>query len=257
MISGYVCVRDGVNLDFCFIEAIHSLLPVCNEVVAADFGSQDDTLDALYLLKAKAPKLRIVTRPRTDIVRDIGWWVDTLNWARSYLRYPFQLTLDADEVLDERAYPLILEAANNDKALWFRRNNYWNDPCHIAPVGTVCGDAVVRFGPTDLPMVSDEPHPEGVPAIQQLAGPRDHIPEELTIHHYGFIRKQDALIAKCAINLRAFFGAEPDVRLTEAQSTGKRWQDCCPFTKPLQTYSGPHPEIAHAWLKEHGYEIHT
>lgn len=252
-ISGYICIRDGIALDFCFMEAIKSLIPVCDELIVADFGSMDGTLGEV--MKLNDSRIRILTSPRIDIVRNIHWWTETLNWARLKCNYDYQLTLDADEVLSEKAYPYIYRAAAEGRALWFHRNNYWNDPQHLAPSGSVCGDAVVRFGPSDLPMVSDEPHPGGEPEIRKLAGDRRDIPPELLIHHYGFIRKPDALIRKCEINLKAFFGAPQDERLLRAQAEGRPWQELCPFDKPLQEYHGTHPEVAHQWLIERGYKI--
>lgn len=253
MISGYIAVRDGVELDFCFIEAIKSLIPICDEVLVADFGSRDDTIEQVK--KIGDSRVRIITRPRTEIVRDLHWWTDILNWARSQLSYDYQMTLDADEVLSEKAYPLIREAAKSERCLWFNRWNFWSDAQHLAPAGRVCGEAVVRAGPSHLFMCSDEPYPNGEPEIRKLAGNRNNIPNELSVFHYGFLRKQEALIQKCEINLQAFFGASQDERLIRAQAEGRPWQELCPFDRPLQDYHGEHPLVAHEWLRERGYHV--
>src|ERR1700731_2922267 len=110
-ISGYVCIRNGFNLDYCFQESIRSLLPVCDEVVVSDAESDDGTRQELEDWARVEPKLRIITYPWPNPKGDVTWWTTWLNVTRGFLRYPMQLTVDADEVLDPLSYPTILEAA--------------------------------------------------------------------------------------------------------------------------------------------------
>jgi glycosyltransferase involved in cell wall biosynthesis len=275
-ISGYVCVRNGIKLDYCFQQAIESLIPACDELVVCDSDSNDGTDAALQELANKYPSIKLFNRTWTNPNREITWWTDWLNWVRERLEFPIQLTLDADEVLCPKAIPVIRAAAEAAKSYddlardsrlidhpaildsgckWFHRLNFWRDAQHLAPHGRVCGEQVVRMGLTKLWMPSDEPHPEGLPEIQRRAGWPPNAAPEMRIFHYGFLRKEQALIDKVRVVNGAFFGTM-DERLIKAEKQGTPWINEFGFDRPLINYYQEHPEIMHNWLTERGYEIH-
>lgn len=253
MISGFTIIRNAFELDFCLELAVQSMLPVCGEVVVCDSDSTDGTREWLDAWAEAEPKLRVVNRPWDDPNGKITWIVDWMQWTQSHLTGEQHLYLDADEVLDPRGYD-VLKNAKSDDCFWFERINYWRDAYHVAPHGTVCAHQVARFGPTYLPMFSDEIH-DGVqfplPEPEMRTRAKRH--PSLIIHHLGFLRHRDAMFAKNAVNLRAFFGHEQDARLKEAAKHPERhWTDFCPFKRPLMPYSGSYPDIAVDWLKERG-----
>lgn len=273
-ISGLVCVRNGISLDYCFQEAIQSLVPACDEVVVCDSDSDDGTTEVIQTLAATYPTIRIINRPWTKPWREITWWTDWLNWARERLEHPLLLQLDGDEVLCPKAIPSILEIARvaenlddmpHDPSLtdhgqvypsgsrWFHRLNFWKDTQHLVPPGRVCGEQVVRMGSSKLWLPSDEPHPEGLPEIQRRAGWPPNAAPEMRIFHYGFLRKEKAFIEKVRAVNGAFFGVFDD-RIARAEAQGTPWLN--EFTDmPMVTYYQEHPPVAHAWLKERGYAI--
>lgn len=252
-ISGYVCVRNMFDLDYCAELSVKSLLPVCDEVLVSDGQSADGTYEFFRNWTRTEPKIRLVTYPWPNPHRDITWWTTWLNTAREQLTHPWQLQLDADEVLDPASYPTILAAMTAAKPLWFERLNFWRDAQHLAPKGHVCGDQVVRLGPSGLWMPSDEPHPEGEPEIRKRAGWPPNGNRACRIFHYGFLRKQQALIEKVRVVNGAFFGTMDD-RLVKAEADGTPWVDSVKMAAPLQEFNEPHPALAHAWLRERGYE---
>lgn len=254
MLSGYTLTRNCHALDYCFELTIASLLPVCDEVVVCDAESNDGTREQLDNWAAAEPKLRIVTYPWPNPVRDITWFTTWINFARGHLRHPMQLQLDADEVLCPLAHDTIRRAAAAGECRWLHRLNFWRDPQHLAPHGRVCGEQVVRLAPAHLWMPSDEPHPEGEPEIRVRAGWPPNAARDLRIFHYGFLRRQPAFFAKVRAVNGAFFGSYDD-RLVQAEAKGTAWQDECPFDLPLLDYREPHPELAHPWLRARGYQV--
>lgn len=255
-ISGYVCVRNMFKLDYCADLAVKSLLPICDEVlVSVGIGEtecDDGTLGFFLKWAVTEPKLTVVRYKWPNPHRDITWWTTWINDARIQLSYPMQLHLDADEVLDPLSYPVILAAAEIGHPLWFERLNFWRDAQHLAPSGHVCADQVVRFGPSRMWMPSDEPHPEGEPAIRSLAGWPPNADRSRRIFHYGFLRKQQAMIDKCRVVNGAFFGTMDD-RLIEAEKDGKPWIDKIEMAAPLQNFYEDHPKLAQRWLNERGF----
>lgn len=254
-LSGYSIVRNAIKLDYCIKLAIESLLPVCDEVVICDSDSTDGTREMLDEMASKEPRLRIVNRPWPNPINKPRWFVEWINDARQELRYDTQIMLDADEVLSEKAYPILSRNVSTGRCLWFRRNNFWKDARTVIPDGETCGHMVARFGPTKLWMPSDEPYGDG---DSFHAGPEPTIrvlaihSAELSIFHYGFLRKREAIFAKNRVNLMAFRGTW-DARLSRAiLHPEKDWQDFSPHIQPYIKYYGAHPKHCIPWLKERG-----
>ena len=265
-LSGFVPVRNGIDLDYCFEEAIRSLLPICDEVIACDSDSTDSTRARLAELSVLEPKLRIINYPwpvlpspdeveRDDLKRPPGnprMLIKWLNFAREHCRYDTQITLDADEVLDPRGHQEIRNAISDRIPRWFRRINFWGTPNWEAPHGTVCGEKVVKLGPTEYETCSDEPRPEGEPEIRRLAidGPN------LVIWHLGFLREQKAFLRKSRV-MQAALHSCYDPRLREAEKGDKPWHEYSPFPEgkpllPVNEWSA-FPDYIKIWLAKRGY----
>ena len=266
-LSGYIPLRDADLLDYCWREAAMSLLPIVDELILVDSGSTDGSRKEMDEWASVNEKVRVIdypwprlptpeeveaddlNRPKCDPRMLIAW----LNFGRAACQYRFQITLDADEVLSPRAYPEIRRAMLDEKPRWFQRVNFWGDPFHEAPHGSVCGERVVRFAPTEMEMCSDEPRPEGEPEIRRQAidGP------DCKIFHMGFLRKQDAFLKKSR-RMQGYLHGCYDPRLREAEKTGKSWVELSPFPPGWAMLDYPHrdwPDFVTAWLKERGYKV--
>lgn len=247
-LSGYTCVRNGIELDYCFEQCILSMLPVCDEVVVCDSDSTDGTHERLMQMEVHyAPKIRVINRPWSNPYRYINWWVEWINWTRQQLSYPMQLMLDADEVLDPGAVPKLHELAKDGRCAYFDRVNFYGGAHQIAAEGHVCGHYVARLGPQCFYMPSDEPHHEGEPEIRKMAIKHS----SLRIFHYGFLRKPDAFYRKSKVVMNAFFGREDD-RVVKCEKEGvKDWAAAIPV--PVEKWNGSHPALMHEWLVERGW----
>lgn len=251
-ISGYTVVRNALKLDYCIDLCLDSMLSWCEEVVVCESDSSDDTREHLERRASVEPKLRIVHRPWPHPFANPCWFMEWINEARQHLRYAQQFMLDADEVLDQQAVP-VLKSAKPTDCFWFHRYNFIRDARTLVPHGEGCGYEVARFGPTDLFMPSDEvyspeAHPGPEPEIRQRATHN----KALRIMHYGFLRHPDAMLAKNQVNTMAFRG-ERDVRIARAAMHPERpWYEFVRHANPYGRYDGEHPEAAHAWLKERG-----
>lgn len=249
-LSGYVCVRNAVLLDYCLREAVESLLPVCDEVIICDGESTDGTKTMVFDLWVNNPQVRMITCPWSNPVRKIDFWVEWINFARQHCAFDMQLELDADEVLDSSSYDLIRHLLPKRGSHNFTRLNFWKDPQHLAPYNRCCGTMVARMAPSDLYMPSDEPNP----AVTPNARTRAVDTPGLRIFHYGFLRNPDAFVRKSREVQNMFFGSV-DSRITEMADQGKRWDEREYFDLPLQNYNGEHPPVAHKWLKDRGYSL--
>lgn len=248
-LSGYVPVRNCLRLDYCFDLAIKSLLPVCDEVIACDSDSDDGTKEMLIEWASREPKLRVINWPWPNpngFGRLLYTW---LNFTRQQCRFKSQITLDADEVLDPESYAEVRRGAEQSKAYWMQRLNFWGDPHHIAPHHTVCAHLVVRQGPTEWEMVSDDFYnPEPPIKIHAVKHPA------LRIFHLGFLRREEAFHAKSKVVQNAILGTCDPV-FDAARAKGVPWHTMAPFKQPLLNYSGGFPDMVKDWLRERGYSV--
>lgn len=249
-LSGYVCVRNAFDLDYCISESVCSLIPICDEVVICDSDSSDGTREWAVDFARRDDRIRVINYPWPNPVADPTWWTTWLNFAREHLRYGMQITIDADEVLCPGAYATILRACARGEPHWFHRLNFWNNARSIAPnIGV--GNMVARLGPSRMWMPSDEGHPEGEVEIRIAAGwPPNPLPE-MRIFHYGFLRRDEVMREKVRILTTSFFGGTGrDDRIESAHARGARWTD--DVNMQVVTYDGMHPEIARDWLRVRG-----
>lgn len=255
-LGGNVCIRDGNKLDYPWRESVSSLLPVCDVVVVCDGGSTDGTLEEIREWCKRQPKLRLCCYPWTDPKADIDFWVRWLNWAREHVPCSHHIQLDADEVLDERSYPIVLEYAKTAPrdTLKCQRLNFWKDHRHLIPHGVCLGHEVVRLAPQDMWLPSDGVHPLGAETVAMSN------PSKIRIFHYGFLRRREAYFEKAKL-LHGYFFNTYDPRMTKAEEDtehGGNWMEKIEnveWTKNLIPYNGHHPIIAHQWLRERGYDV--
>ncbi|MBN2614345.1 MAG: hypothetical protein JXR71_01510 [Bacteroidales bacterium] len=68
-VSGFTFIRNALKYDYPIVEAIRSILPLCDEVVVAVGNSEDDTLE---LVRSIDPKVRIIETVWDDSLRTGG-----------------------------------------------------------------------------------------------------------------------------------------------------------------------------------------
>lgn len=242
-LSGYTVTRDCIQGDYCVVECVRSLAEICDEVVVCDAMSIDDTRDRI---KAHVPWVRFIDYPREEPFGDREFLCRWINYAREQLHGDMQLYLDADEVLLSENRTHVRHLASTGQCFWSPRLNFWGDHRHYAPGGVVCGNKVVRLAPTMYWMPSDEPRtPEPECRVYAIHGGP-------TVFHYGFIRHADGFLKKSSWFQPALVG-DFDKRLKRAQDTGEDWRILAPCPATPVPYAGPHPRVAHNWLRERGY----
>lgn len=259
-LSCFAVIRNAISGDYPISLCVQSMLPVADEVLVADCGSTDGTLELLTALAATDSRIRVITIPWPELptfdqwqadaprpANDHHFWPKLINVARLHLRHRAMLHLDGDEILLPGCYDEVRRAVKDGSCRWMRRINFWQDIRHQVPEGHVCGTYVARLGPTDLWMPSDEQHPEGEPEMRLRAVKHP----DLLIGHLGFLRRQEGFFFKSKTMQPAVAGTY-DSRLIEAEATDVPWYELSTFNAPLDSYDGPIPEIAREWLVQRG-----
>lgn len=107
-VSGFSIVRNAIKYDYPIVEAIRSILPVCDEFVIAVGKSDDDTLKMIR--KLNDPKIRIVETVWDDSLREGGKVLaDETNKAYDAIseKADWCFYIQGDEVIHEKFLPAI------------------------------------------------------------------------------------------------------------------------------------------------------
>jgi hypothetical protein len=117
-VSGFTIVRNAIKYDYPVVEAITSILPLCDEFVVAVGNSSDATLDLIKSIKS--PKIRIIQTVWDDNLRE-GGRTFALETDKAFQAIAadsdWAFYIQADEAIHEKYYPVIrasMEQYNND-----------------------------------------------------------------------------------------------------------------------------------------------
>lgn len=109
-VSGFSIVRNAIKYDYPIVEAIRSILPVCDEFVIAVGKSDDDTLNLIRNIGD--PKIRIIETVWDDSLREGGKVLaDETNKAYDAIskKADWCFYIQGDEVIHEKFLPAIRE----------------------------------------------------------------------------------------------------------------------------------------------------
>ena len=114
-VSGFTFIRNAITYDYPIVEAIRSILPLCDEVVVAVGNSDDATLE---LIQSIDPKIRIIETTWDDSVREGGRTL-ALETDKAYKAIDpncdWAFYIQGDEVIHEKYMPVIREAMEHYK----------------------------------------------------------------------------------------------------------------------------------------------
>ena len=100
-------IRNGIELGYPFIEAITSVLPICDEMLVSDGQSTDGTYEALMKYFGKTDKVKIY-RDEWDKSSFKGSAIrNALNRVRNRCTGDYILEVDANEIIPESDYDII------------------------------------------------------------------------------------------------------------------------------------------------------
>jgi hypothetical protein len=110
-VSGFTIVRNAIKYDYPIVEAIRSILPICDEVVVAVGQSEDDTLNLIRSIDSE--KIKIIETIWNDTLREGGHVLaDETNKAMEACSpdSDWCFYIQGDEVIHENDHADILDA---------------------------------------------------------------------------------------------------------------------------------------------------
>ena len=110
-IAGFTFVRNAIKYDYPIVEAITSILPLCDEVVVAVGDSEDQTLALIQAIDS--PKIRIIETVWDDSLRE-GGRVLAIETDKALAAVStdadWAFYIQGDEVIHEKYLPVVREA---------------------------------------------------------------------------------------------------------------------------------------------------
>jgi hypothetical protein len=115
-VSGFTIARNIIKYDYPIVEAISSILPICDELVVAVGKSEDDTLQLIRSINS--PKIKIIETEWDESLREGGRVLaDETNKAFAAIdpEGDWCFYIQGDEVIHEKYLPVIKAAMQEFK----------------------------------------------------------------------------------------------------------------------------------------------
>ncbi|HTS44982.1 MAG TPA: hypothetical protein VMH01_11345 [Puia sp.] len=113
---GFTFIRNAVKYDYPIVEAIRSILPLCDEVIVSVGNSEDETKALIQAIPSS--KIKIFDSVWNDSLRE-GGAVLAEETNKAFDHVPIDadwcLYIQGDEVIHEKYYPAIREAMDKYK----------------------------------------------------------------------------------------------------------------------------------------------
>ncbi len=138
-ISGLTIIRNGIRLEYPFLESIRSALPICDEYVVVVGDSDDETLEAVAGLRE--PKIRVIQSVWSNRVKPQRYVLSQqTNIGLHLCRGDWVVCLQGNEVLHESSLPVLVDLMQKHdtdsriEAMLLERLTFWGDYQHLIAV---------------------------------------------------------------------------------------------------------------------------
>ena len=198
-VSGFTFVRNAIKYDYPVVEAIKSILPICDEVVVAVGNSEDETLELIQNIGS--PKIRIIETVWDDSLRE-GGRVLAVETDKAFKAISpdsdWAFYIQGDEALHEKYLDVVKQAMikyNNDSAvegLLFRYLHFYGSYDYV-------GESY-RWYRREVRVIKNR---QDIFSYRDAQGFRKKPDEKLNvklidaeIYHYGYVREPKAMQGK-------------------------------------------------------------
>lgn len=198
-IAGFTFVRNGIKYDYPVVEAIRSILPICDLLVVAVGDSEDDTLALIQSIDS--PKIKIIETVWDDSLRE-GGQVLAVETDKAFQAIPedydWAFYIQGDEVVHEQDLPVIKKAMQDNlerkeiDGLLFKYRHFFGSYDYV-------GDSM-RWYPNEIRVVRNK---KSIYSYRDAQGFRKDDDKKLNvvaipayIHHYGWVKDPRTMQAK-------------------------------------------------------------
>lgn len=198
-VAGFSFIRNAIKFDYPIIEAINSILPICDAFYIAVGNSEDDTLN--YIKSIDSPKIKIIETVWDDTLREGGKVLaDETNKAFKAISADFDWAfyIQGDEVFHENDLEKIKQAMlkfkDNKKVdgLVFNHLNFYGSYDYIAD-SRHWQKKEIRVIRNDKTFYSFK---DAMSFRKNNSEKLQCVFVDATIYHYGWVKAPDAMQRK-------------------------------------------------------------
>jgi glycosyltransferase involved in cell wall biosynthesis len=247
-LGGTLFIRNGIQFDYCFVEAINCLKAFCDEVIVLDAGSDDGTEKIVAGMADSKTKVILLDKDEWEQQRGREKLAYFTNRAIEHLTTEWNFNLQADEIVHEKSYDTIHKAINSGlaEAYMCSRINLWHSPylqLNVEHARMPCSKEIIRLTKSCYRSWGDG---ESIDAqcIYDFV-------QNIRIYHLGFVRSKKVMVKKIINMQRDVFEIETDKKLDGMEVFDPTaWFDP---KKDLRPIDEPLPAIIQQWAKERIY----
>ena len=198
-VSGFTFIRNGIKYDYPIVEAIKSILPICDEFIVAVGNSEDDTLKLIQNISDE--KIKIIETVWDDSQRENGT-VLALETDKAFQNISKDTNwcfyIQGDEVIHEKYLPAIKEAMSkhqnqkNVDGLLFKYLHFYGSYDYV-------GDSSKWYS-HEIRVVKNNPN---IYSYKDAQGFRKNENEKLNVvdvdawvYHYGWVKDPKSMQEK-------------------------------------------------------------
>lgn len=252
-VSGFSFVRNAVKLDYPIVEAITSVLPICDEFVIAVGNSDDDTLGLIKSIDS--PKIKIIETVWDDSLRE-GGRVLAVETDKAFAAIAedtdWAFYIQGDEVIHEQYLDNVKQAMQQHKdnpnidGLLFKYQHFYGSYDYVADSR--------KWYRREIRVVRNR---KDIFAYRDAQGfrkqPNDKLRVKLIdayIYHYGWVREPD----KQQDKQRAFHSLwKNDDEV--AQFVGQASEFDYANIDSLSVFKGTHPKVMQARIDKMNWKF--
>jgi hypothetical protein len=241
-VTGFTFIKNAVQFDYPVVEAIRSILPLCDEVIVAVGDSADNTRELIGAIASD--KLRIIDTVWNNNLREGGAVLaDETNKAfRAITGNPdWCFYIQGDEVLHEKYYDTVRKAMERWKdnlevdGLLFRYKHFYGSFDYVA------GSS--RWYRNEIRIIRHNPN---IYSYRDAQGFRKDDDKKLRvktldacIYHYGWVRPPLAMMDKTR-NFGHYWGGD-----SYTEDVAKTYSGEFDYSQidVLEKFTGTHPAV--------------
>ena len=253
-VSGFTFVRNAIKFDYPIVEAITSILPVCDEMIVAVGNSDDNTLELIRSINSD--KIKIIETVWDDTLREGGkvLAVETNKALAAVSKdADWCFYIQGDEVVHEQYLPNIRQAMQdnlhdlNVEGLLFKYQHFYGSYQYVA-------DAQ-RWYRQEIRIIRNQ---SNIISYRDAQGFRTITDKKLIvrwidayIYHYGWVKSPEIQKEKLKSSIN-FWANDHD-----AASVKKHYENDFDYSEidSLTTFNGTHPKVMHARIERVNWQF--
>jgi len=247
-VTGFTFIRNGIKYDYPIVEAIKSILPICDEFVIAVGNSEDETLNLIQNISNE--KIKIIETVWDDSQRENGTVlaIET-NKAFKHISKDSDwcFYIQGDEVIHEKYLPSIKEAMSkhqnqeNVDGLLFKYLHFYGSYDYV-------GDSSKWYS-HEIRVIKNNPK---IYSYKDAQGFRKNENEKLNVvdveawvYHYGWVKDPKSMQEK-QLNFNKYWHDDQWIEEKIAPGSVYEYEK---HVSVLKKFKDSHPEVMQERIK--------